>query len=415
MKLRNKLILSCAALAAVATTAVSTTFAWYTSNQEVTADEIKASTSSNSDALLLISKTGAKNSWSSNVSLNIDADLVPVYRDAAGAIHAWAPDTNTPAEAAAPTSAYIQFSLYFKSGNNNALTVSYKNFDILNTTEGNFTTKSVLTNVGLPAAATQSGEYTVNLLKALTMENTFGNAYEGQAGSSAQDFTTTADNLLKPAYEFETYATKADTVGNKDVNAHDYYNDVKQLNYKRATAFAANTTYYVKTDDVYTAVATDASFNANTKYYEKTGTTYVEATVTADNFATKKAGLFTLTAGTYTQATTQPTADNFANGVYYYVASIENRYDGSVAYRTTNATDPRVEATIANLNSTAEGNQSINKLTIGGDAANSSNVTILRADYVIYLDGWDFHCFDACQSQKVSIAMTFQSNSVQQG
>jgi hypothetical protein len=54
MKLRNKLILSCAALAAVATTAVSTTFAWYTSNTVVTAGPLTADTKNSGDDLLMI-------------------------------------------------------------------------------------------------------------------------------------------------------------------------------------------------------------------------------------------------------------------------------------------------------------------------------------------------------------------------
>lgn len=54
MKLRNKLILSCAALAAVASTAVSTTFAWYTSNKEVTASGIQASSQDAGSKLLMI-------------------------------------------------------------------------------------------------------------------------------------------------------------------------------------------------------------------------------------------------------------------------------------------------------------------------------------------------------------------------
>ncbi len=54
MKLRNKLILSCAALAAVATTAFSTTFAWYTSNTTVTAGPLTATTKNSGDDLLMI-------------------------------------------------------------------------------------------------------------------------------------------------------------------------------------------------------------------------------------------------------------------------------------------------------------------------------------------------------------------------
>jgi len=54
MKLRNKLILSCAALAAVATTAVSTTFAWYTSNTKVQAKNVEGSSAAAGNDMLLI-------------------------------------------------------------------------------------------------------------------------------------------------------------------------------------------------------------------------------------------------------------------------------------------------------------------------------------------------------------------------
>ncbi len=76
MKLRNKLILSCAALAAVATTAVSTTFAWYTSNTEVHADSINATTKNAGADLLMIADGLAYNSSTKAYTLKADTDLV---------------------------------------------------------------------------------------------------------------------------------------------------------------------------------------------------------------------------------------------------------------------------------------------------------------------------------------------------
>ena len=79
MKLRNKLILSCAALAAVATTAVSTTFAWSTANDSVKATGVTGKTNENDSTLLLISKTAKVGSWGASVAIDSSAvTLEPV-------------------------------------------------------------------------------------------------------------------------------------------------------------------------------------------------------------------------------------------------------------------------------------------------------------------------------------------------
>ena len=393
----NKLILSCAALAAVATTAVSTTYAWYTSNQEVTADGIEASTASNSDALLLISTTGAANSWSSSVNLAINATLSPAYKDASGNMKVWAADSNT-ATGNAPTGSYISFSLYFKSGNGNALKVSYKEFDLVNTTVGAaLPSKSVLTNDGLPTGATSSGTYTVDFIKALTMENKFGLTTEGDAGTSEQAFGTNVGDTDEAYFKFDNYATRTDTVASNSVNAHTYYNSVKQLNYKRADSFDSSATYYTKSGDVYT-VASISAFAADTTYYTLANGTYtaVASTATFDENET----YYTYTPATYTQAATQPTSTTFENDIYYVVAAIEERYDGSVEYRTSGETT-RTSVTSKGANASAF---NTNDFIIG------TADKILRVDYVIYLDGWDYQCFDACQGQTLSLAMTFNSN-----
>ena len=404
MKLRNKLILSCAALAAVATTAVSTTYAWYTSNQEVTADSIYAETSSNSDALLLISKTGAANSWSSKVSLDIDADFVPMYRDDNGNMHVWASDENA-TDSSNATSGFISFSLYFKSGNGNALKISYKNFDLLNITDGNLPVKSVLSNNGLPTGATSNGEYSVNILKAITMENTFGLAVEGEANTTAQAFTNGTTGTA--AYQFAGgYVTaKSDTVGSNTVNAHQYYNDVKSLDYKRANTYDANATYYTKANDTFTAAT---GYVANTQYYTYTNGQYTLVAI-ADATAYTTAGgndaLFTRTEGQYTQATVADQAALDA-GIYYVVAAIETQYDGSVEYRTTGSSTRTAISQTSNLNNAAQNITAINTNAFG---IIENAEKILRVDYVIYLDGWDYACFDACQSQRISLSMEFQS------
>ena len=69
-KLGLKLGLSCAALAACATTLVSTTFAWYTSNDTVKATGITGKTSEQDATLLLISKSGRVGSWGATVAID---------------------------------------------------------------------------------------------------------------------------------------------------------------------------------------------------------------------------------------------------------------------------------------------------------------------------------------------------------
>jgi len=372
MKLRNKLILSCAALAAVATTAVSTTYAWYTSNQEVTATGVEASTSSSADALLLISKTGAKNTWSSSVNLNIDlTSIVPVYRDAAGAVHKWDSANNKPltssatagqagtAEATTTAGDYISFSLYFKSGNGNPLDVSYKTFTITNTTDGNLPTKSVLTSEGLTANSNVDGEYSVNFVKALTMENVYSVTTEATTGVAAHAQTTGTS-----AYKFKTNSSKAATTDGQAVNAHTYYNNVKNF--------------------VQYEITTDTDLVSGKTYYARSGAGTTESPYTYAPVAEPNVSAI----GTYYEA----------------ITSIEENYDGSVEYRTAGETT-RQEANLTNLNTASF---VAGDYTIGGTAGTES-ASILRVDYIIYLDGWDYFCFDACQGQTFTLEMTFKA------
>lgn len=70
-KLRKKLFLSIAALAVCSATLVSTTYAWYTSNTEVTASNAIGGTAEAGSSSIFISKDNSK--WSSSVEFD-DAD-----------------------------------------------------------------------------------------------------------------------------------------------------------------------------------------------------------------------------------------------------------------------------------------------------------------------------------------------------
>ena len=317
-------------------------------------------------------------------------------------MHLWDATNNAPANGAAPTGAYISFSLYFKSGNGNNLKVAYKEFDLVNTTTGDLPTKSVLTNEGLPASATDDGEYTVDFIKAITMENTFGLTTEGEAATTSQAYTD-EDETGTAAFKFDNFATRTDTVGSTEVNAHEYYNDVKKLNYKRADSFVQATAsangYYVKTGDEYVVATGISSFAANTTYYTLSAGVYSKV---ADGTAfDEDETYYTYTPADYEAPETQPTSANFADGIYYTVASIADSYDGSVEYRTRDEQTPSTRTSVTSRGANAA---AFNTAAYTIDADN-----ILRVDYVIYLDGWDYQCFDACQGQTLTLAMTFRA------
>lgn len=114
MKLRKKLLLSLAALAACATTFVSTTFAWYTTNTKVEANNVTGASADSGAASIFISGDGSK--WYQKVDATSTGDdkftvssttLSPVtLKDGE-----WIDQLGT--TVGAPT--YVEFTLHFKT------------------------------------------------------------------------------------------------------------------------------------------------------------------------------------------------------------------------------------------------------------------------------------------------------------
>ena len=255
MKLRNKLILSCAALAAVATTAVSTTFAWYTANTEVSATGITAATKSGANETLLISKTGAQKSWGASVDLEMTASnvLVPLEYDSTGDTYkTWNMTTSTttggPALTQAPSAVtssngiyqgeYLSFMLYFKSGSTDNLKVKLKNLTLVNTTAAaGLPTKTIMTETGLPTMS--STTYKVDALRALTFATNAGSSTEVDSGYANQSSSAT-----RVAYNLHNYQTVNDSFGAKTVtsgyNCHEYYDAIKGTDITTAAAALSN-------------------------------------------------------------------------------------------------------------------------------------------------------------------------------
>jgi len=357
MKLRNKLILSCAALAAVATTAVSTTFAWYTSNTDVTATGITANTESKGDDTLLISTTGHLGDWHSTVNLDVNQNLIPLALGKNGNgtsgsgdgvtddlnLYKWNPNTDkVDAEAAVSESGnFIEFVLYFKNQTaTTAQSIYVNDLTITNTTAlANYKPKDILSAVdandvwggftGLKSA--KASTYTFDLLRAtdimIQTKRVSGYVNTDDAdlanptpGASAVSYTDAAD-----AVAFTKYAI-LDTEA-----SHDYkvFNDV--LDAKRANDTNKDTGEY----------ATAA--NAHDYYNAVKGTT-------------------------------------IAN------------------------TNPLATSSIATSGTT------INLGTTTVDAGGATNRDIFEVKFTIFLNGWDLQCFNGVQGQKFTISMGFTTS-----
>jgi len=225
MKLRNKLILSCAALAAVATTAVSTTFAWYTSNTEVKATGVSGKTYE-SDASVLMISTDDYN-WGSKVNLAINPqNMVPVATDDAGTtFKVWDQSTNAVGTTAVANQDYITFDLYFKSGSTDSLHVYMKEFNLVNTTTS-LPAKIKLNSTGLTGVT--STTYTVDMFRALTIDQLAYTTTERLASDAAYP-TATADSTHTKVWDCQSLAGSDSLDDVTTPDAHAYYNAVKGL------------------------------------------------------------------------------------------------------------------------------------------------------------------------------------------
>ena len=177
MKLKNKLVLSCLALAVCATTMVSTTFAWYTTNTDVSATGAQGHTATTGTDTLLISKDGKAKSWSNSVTFSgLDTELTPVAygKDGNGKngetqakddenFYNIQADGNLKIDTPA-TNGVLEFSVYLKNPEANGTPNVYlKSLTIENANSAQLPTKNVLTETGLKGVT--SSTYTVDILR----------------------------------------------------------------------------------------------------------------------------------------------------------------------------------------------------------------------------------------------------------
>lgn len=222
--LKRKLFLSVASLAVCAATLVSTTFAWYTSNSEVSASGLNAASAASTDSLLLISRTGEKGTWGNSVDLSdIDqyTSLMPVAYTAGE-------DENTQGTfstfgdgavaGAANTTDYISFDLFFRGGS--ALPVIVKSITITNKDAAGLPAKDILAEAG-GLDSTSTATYTVDVLRTLMVETTSVVVTDGSDGdATVKLYDPEALNTIA------TDSLNGKQTAGTDYNAHEYYNAV---------------------------------------------------------------------------------------------------------------------------------------------------------------------------------------------
>ncbi len=281
MILRNKLILSCAALAAVATTAVSTTFAWYTANTTVTAKPVNAASASSGSDMLMIAdgivrsgegttdspytfaevETLTKLDWKQNITPTVtNNQLMPLaYNSYTGKqilvdakTDPTATTTATEANWYSSTATYATFILYFKNASTTANQKLYVNgLSVKNvtgltaaqitagtaTTKAKFTEKPVVdlennyaafgwekdADTGVISGHT-NGTYKVDALRVLALDVEAHKITSGSAGASTE---TCFD--LEPLVNAQS-ARIVDDLPASGFNAHTYYNAVMDSN-----------------------------------------------------------------------------------------------------------------------------------------------------------------------------------------
>jgi len=289
MKLRNKLILSCAALAAVATTAVSTTFAWYTSNTEVTVGTITANTKNSGADLLMIADGLSTTTKAGDTEVALDAlkwdtKITSIITNAAemtplayngkvkGVTYAsTAETTNTPGalttivsdgDATAPKmitdtkstddAGYLHFMLYLKNGATTAKNVTMKVTNLTNVTAATaLPTKSIInptsnrTNLGLQSTATDTS-YTVNALRVAAMDLEIASVVDGAFTGDSGARVVADETVYSMKSALGSSASFGDTLGTSTTyDAHAYYNSVMNPDLNTSDTFNKETASFV--------------------------------------------------------------------------------------------------------------------------------------------------------------------------
>lgn len=249
-KFGRKLFLSCAALAACATTLVSTTFAWYTSNTEVSAGSLQALSSATVDSSSFYIASAATYDENKAVATmnaygpsavpvtvagktgdKLNTTFAPVYYNTSDGTYkqltgATGASKDTPEYAAQANVDILEFVYRFRITNPGAdvanVPVYFKTFSVTNTVTDGLPTQKANTagftseQTGISTAGT---DYAVDILKAMKMNITITKMTDETTLSSES-----ADKSVN-VYDLANYATEADVnIATSGANALGFYN-----------------------------------------------------------------------------------------------------------------------------------------------------------------------------------------------
>lgn len=306
MKLRRKLLSAGFAFGATALTLTTSTFAWYTANNEVKVDSLTGATSATADSSSIY--IAAAQSYASNdtykanepgasvdvissygrevtpVLVNSGATrvLAPTFYDATAKTYSTlggveTSDTTKPIYAKDSTaSAVYEYVLRFQKPNATAATDVYvSKFALTNSASAAnskqqalaYDTDPVLIEAGKKVGIASAGEYNVDLLHALKMTVSVTNL----TSTGAYDSTATATSKV---YDLDGFADDTKDVNiTSAANAVGYYNAVLKTNIAKPEGYLSGATC------VTSAATTDAD-STTSKLFTIPSTGYVEVRFT---------------------------------------------------------------------------------------------------------------------------------------
>jgi len=344
MKLRNKLILSCAALAAVATTAVSTTYAWYTSNDKVTVGTLTANTK-NSGADLLMIADGQK-----ATSTTVGDVTTTTVSDVALSALAWNTEILNITTNAMDSST---------GSNANMIPLAY---NATNVADG--------TNKGALVQLTQTG--TGDEAKMVTASGTTDSStgylyfvlYLKNAGSEARTINMHINNLRNNAANAAALPSKS--ILNPEENR-------KYMGLTSGNTYTVDALRVAAVDVEYTPVDNGTLANA----VEKEVVYNLSSSLASPSFI----------------GSANPLGASYSAHDYYN-AVMSVKLDKTDTYN------------VDTSEFTSLGAASGVNLPVQLPAANSED-DYYRLAFKVFLNGWDKSCFDACQGQQFTFDLDF--------
>ncbi len=378
-----KLVLSGAALAVSAVTLVSTTYAWYVQNTQVTATGVSGSVKDNNATSLFIAKDVTYDSanskfsgtWGQSVAFNSDdydttqgtankvfnGALDPVTRNASGD---FVDVKNTIGDSAARV---VQFTLYVQS--NVASTTGSELYirpylRVKNTTSGdNVHTQTAYRDIAgelsgsSTTLATEGNQFWIDAVQALRMEINVSKANSSSFETDKFD----AISGSKKVYDVLSVAYN-DDVTNYLTTAAPNYTIITTNNGLTEANFADEDFYFKTTDIALVSGKTYYTLDVSNNEYNAVGSPNVDYI------------------GTYYEKITL----KGANAYYYGLVGSVPTAGFTEVYSAAPATSGKIDR-------------------VEIDAAN----TAYKFDFTIWLEGTDAACFDSCAKQTFNFAVDF--------